>query len=109
VGAGLVELLTVDPAPAVGDPSFDETQDAVGLVDRPFAGGGGRTGTALLGTPPRAIEGEFWRQLFVVEGAAWCEGYCWRGAQSELVSVGAEKGRDFSLLNSQSNISNGKY
>ena len=45
----------------------------------------------------------------MVEGAAWWEGYCWRGAQRELASVAVEKGRDFSLLNSQSNISNGKY
>lgn len=109
MGAGLIELLTVNPTPAVGDPSFDEAQDAVGLVDGAFTGGGGRTGATILGAPPRAIEGQFGRQLFVVEGAAWKQVYCWRGAQSELVSVPAEKERDFSLLNSQSNISNGKY
>ena len=50
--AGLVELLTVDPAPAVGDPSFDETQDAVGLVDGTFADGGRLTGPTLLDVPP---------------------------------------------------------
>lgn len=105
----LVELLTVDSAPAVGDPAFDEAQDAVRLVDGALAIGRGGTKLTLLVGVGRGIKGEFRGQLLGVKRAAWGRGYCWRGAQREGVRVSAEKGRDFSLLNSQSNISNGKY
>ena len=100
-----VELLTVDSTPAVGNFSLDKAQNAVGLVDGSFAQSRRLKALCLLEGPPWFVEHELGGQFLWVKGSAWRQRYCWRGAHRELASVCAMKGRDFSLLNSQSNIS----
>lgn len=94
-GPGLVQLLAVDSSPPVRDLPLDEAQDAEGLVDGPLARAGGFQAPVLLQGPAGAIEHEFWWGFLGIEGPWWGRRYCWRGAHSELASVGARKGRDF--------------
>lgn len=82
--------VAVESCPFLADAALHESDDGVGLVHGPAAGGAGEGFGPVRGGGGEglALEQEFGWQLGLFKGAAWWGGYCWRGALRGEHSVG---------------------